>query len=191
MDVDQLTPANDPEWTIARTGFDVDRARVDAALFALADGRVGSSGAPLAGYPEGRRWVLAANAYVGSGPETRLLTAPVAWQLPFDAAPTDGLRQVLDLHSGVLWESVATTSGALVSARFSSASRPGTVVFRARCPAPCPPQPPLVAPADDAPSDVGTEGDITWMRVPSDGGGIVAAATDIVDDAEVVDRVAV
>jgi hypothetical protein len=184
------TEPTDSGWVVERSGFDLDRIRVDASLFALADGQVGSSGALLAAHPGGRRWVLAANAYVGSGPDTRLLTAPVALQLPFDVNPSPELHRVLDLHSGVLWETISTTEGLLVSARFSSLARPGTVVFRAHCPAPSPERSLLLDPIDDRPAADGRDGDMRWVRVPSDGGGIVAAACDV-DDANVVDRVAV
>ncbi len=187
-----LLPAVRPEpgWEMAHAGFDINRLRVNAALFSLADGVVGTSGAPLAAHPDGRRWVLAGDTYVGSGPETHLLTAPVAMHLPFEVADATELRRTLDLHSGVLREEVSTPSGPLTSVRFSSLARPGTVVFRAGCPAPCPAGPPLLAPTDDPAADGGYDGPATWMRAEGDPGGIVVAAVDTRDN-EVVDRIAV
>src|SRR5579859_2682895 len=180
----------EPGWEMTSEGFDINRLRVNAALFALADGVVGTSGTPLAAHPESRRWVLVGNAYVGTGPETHLLTAPVAMQLPIEMADMPDVRRRLDLRSGVLHEEVSTSAGPLTSVRFSSLARPGTVVFRAQCPAPCPDGPPLLAPADDPTADEGIEGTARWMRTAGEPGGIVAAATDM-RCGEVVDRFAV
>jgi trehalose/maltose hydrolase-like predicted phosphorylase len=177
-------------WSLVHEGFDVNRLRVNAALFALADGKVGTSGTPLASHPQSHRWVLVGDTYVGSGPETHLLTGPVAMQLPYDMAPQPQLRLALDLHSGVLYEEVSTSDGMLASVRFSSLARPGTVVFRARCPSPCPHGAALLAPSDDAVADDGVHGDAMWMQVTASPGGIVAAGADLCEDG-VVDRVAV
>jgi hypothetical protein len=92
----------DPGWVLEIEGFDPDRLRVNASLFALADGRFGISGAPLASRPGARRWVLAGNVYVLNGPGTRLLTGPVAMHLPYEMADSPHLRRVLDLRAGVL-----------------------------------------------------------------------------------------
>jgi trehalose/maltose hydrolase-like predicted phosphorylase len=188
----RVLPSVRPEqgWDMVREGFDINRLRVNAALFALADGVVGTSGAPLAAHAESHRWVLVGNTYVGTGPDTHLLTAPVAMQLPFAIADTPDLRRTLDLRSGVLHEEVSTPIGQLTSVRFSSLARPGTVVFRAHCPAPCPEGPTLLAPADDPTADEGCDGVATWMRAAGEPGGIVAAATDTLGG-EVVERIAV
>src|SRR5690242_1422735 len=86
-------PHPDPLWLIEREGFDVDRLRVDGSLFSLADGNIGTSGAPLSSHPGLYRSVVASGVYVGSGPSTHLLTAPVVMQLPYDLTfPTCGRR---------------------------------------------------------------------------------------------------
>jgi len=180
----------EPGWEMGRSGFDINRLRVDSALFALADGVVGTSGAPLASHAEARRWVLVGGTYVGNGPGTHLVTAAAVMHLPFPVADAPGLRRTLDLHSGVLREEVTTPLGKLTSVRFSSLALPGTVVFRAHCPTPCPTGPVIEAPADDATADEGRVGTATWMRVAGDPGGIVCAATDTCCD-EVVERMAV
>ena len=177
-------------WSLVRDGFDIALLRVNAALFALADGKVGTSGAPLAGRPGSHRRVLVANTYVGSGAESHLLTGPVAMQLPYDMAPDPELRRVLDLHSGLLYEEVGTCEGRLASVRFSSLARPGTVAFRALCPSACPDGDPLLPPADDPVADDGSEGHSMWMRVNANPGAIVAAGSDLRRD-RVVERVAV
>jgi len=177
-------------WSLVHDGFDVNRLGVDAALFALADGKLGTSGAPLAAQPESHRWVLVGNAYVGSGPETRLLTGPVAMQLPYDMAPRPYLHRALDLHSGVLYEEVSTSEGMLASVRFSSLARPGTVVFRARCPTTRPARAPLLPPSDDPVASDGVGGSAVWMGVTASPGGIVAAAADLCEGS-IVERVAV
>jgi len=177
-------------WAVVGDGFDVDRLRVDGSLFSLADGRIGTSGAPLAAHPGSQQWVLVGGAYVGSGAETHLVTAPIAMQLPFEMATNPLLSRVLDLRSGVLNERVGTTQGALTSVRFSCLARPGTVAFRAAYPTPRAKGPPLLPPLDDAAIDDGRDGDAMWMRVPTGTGGVVAAAVDQLDG-NTIDRIAV
>ncbi len=187
-------PEPEPGWAVERHGFDLDRLRVNGAVFAVADGRIGISGASLASHPELRRWVLANGIYTGSGAETRLLGGPVAAQLPFAMASEPGLRRVLDLRSGLLWEEVLTTDGPLTSVRFASLAQPGTLVLRARLPGPCPSGPRLVGPDDETDLRGGEVGDTVWMAVAATGdgaaGGIVAAAVDI-DHGDTLDRIVV
>lgn len=178
-------------WGLERAGFDINNLRVNASVFALADGRFGTSGAPLAFHPEGHRWVLSGSTYVQDGPETHLLTAPIAMHLPYEMAADPQLRRTLDLRSGVLFEAVSTSNGPLTSVRFSSMARPGTAAFRAACSTPCPVEPALLPPADDATLDSGTNGGSAWMRAAGDPGGVVAAAADWRDESgRLVERVA-
>ena len=184
----------EPGWDITRDGFDVHRLRVNGTLFALADGTIGTSGAPLASYPGLHRWVVAEGVYVGDGSETHLLTLPVAMQLPYEMAREPGLRRVLDLRTGVLSEAVKTSEGWLTSVRFSALARPATVALRAHCPRAAPGGPALWPPADDAPADEGRDGEVSWMRVAAQPGGVAAAAVEdrrSVDGQGVVDRFAV
>jgi beta-phosphoglucomutase family hydrolase len=182
----------DPLWSIEERASGTDSLRVGGALFALADGVVGTSGAPVPSHGD-HRWVVANGVYIGDGPETRLLTAPIAMQLPYELSPPK-VRRVLDLRGGVLLEEASTASGPLVSVRFSSLARPGTAVLRATCPDVPEPGPVLLPPVDDPPFDAGTDGDVAWMRVAATPGGVVAAARDGAsssDGLQVLDRVAV
>jgi beta-phosphoglucomutase family hydrolase len=182
----------DPLWSIGDRASGMDSLRVGGALFALADGVVGTSGAPVPRHGD-HRWVVASGLYVGDGPETRLLTAPIAMQLPYELAPPT-VRRVLDLRGGVLLEEASTSAGPLVSVRFSSLARPGTAVLRASCPGVPEPGPVLLPPVDDPQLDAGTDGDVTWMRVAATPGGVVTAARDDVstnNGRHVLDRVAV
>ncbi len=188
-------PEREVGWVIERDRFDLDRLRVNGAVFTVADGLFGTSGAPLASHPELRRWVLAGGVYTGSGADSRLLGGPVAAQLPLAMTPEPALRRVLDLRSGILWEEILTTDGALVSVRFASLAEPGTLVVRARLPGPCPFGRLLLGPDDEeAVVDEGQADGATWMAVSGTGegadGGIVAAAADV-DHGDTLDRIAV
>jgi len=184
----------DPLWQVTLDGFSVDRFRVDGSLFCLADGCIGTSGAPMAFHPGLYRYVVASGVYTGDGPETHLLTAPVAMQLPYEFAARLAGSQVLDLRQGLLFEEALTSQGVLRTVRFSSLARPGTAVFRASCPNLKARVEPLLPPADDSPFDNGCDAEVTWMRVLGTPGGVSVAAVDrfVADGAQVtVDRVAV
>lgn len=187
-------PDRTPGWAVLRSGFDLDRLRVNAALFTVADGRIGTSGASLASHPDLRRWVMAGGIYTGSGAETRLLGGPVAAQLAYDMIREPGLRRVLDLRSGTLWEEVDTTEGRLESVRFASLAQPGTLVLRARRPGRAPPGRSLVGPDDEGDISEGRIDGVQWMGVVGAGeegaGGIVVAAADA-DRDRTLDRFAV
>ena len=174
--------AGEPGWVLDITGFDPNKLRVNASLFALANGRFGSNGASLATREGIRRWVVAGNVYVLDGPETHLLTGPVAMQLPYEMVDDPHFRRVVDLRTGVLYEEVDTTEGRLTSLRFRSLARPEVMIARAQCPTPARNAPLLLPPADDEVLDEGARGSASWMRVAANPGGIVAAATDVVDE---------
>lgn len=187
-------PDREPGWVVLGDRFDLDRLRVNGAVFTVADGWIGTSGAPLASHPDLRRWVLAGGCYTGSGADARLLEGPVAAHLPFVMTAQPALRRVLDLRSGTLWEEVQTTEGALASVRFAALSQPGTFVLRARLPGRLPPAPPLIAPDDETEVSGGEADGSVWMAVAGTGteatGGIVAAAADV-DHGDIVDRIVV
>jgi len=176
-------PDRTPGWAVVRVGFDLDRLRVNGALFTVADGRIGTSGAPLASHPDLRRWVLAGGVYTGSGAETRLLGGPVAAQLGYDMIREPGLRRVLDLRAGTLWEEIDTTAGRLASIRFASLDQPGTLVLRADLPGRPPAAGALLPPDDGGEVSEGDLDGVRWMGVTGEGegaaGGIVAAAADV------------
>ncbi len=191
-------------WSLVVEGFDTESERVHEALLTLADGLVGTSGAPLASHPSRHPWVVAAGVYDGEGPLTHLLTGPVAFEL--DEIATGGpLRRTLDLRTGVLHERAGVEPDIVESVRFASLTRPTTAVLRARY-SPIGPTvpvgPPLLPSADDPTYEQGAMGDATWIRVAGSTGGIVAAALQTRSaiptleqgaqaDPEVLDRVAV
>ncbi len=162
-------------WSVALEGFDFEQERVHEALFTLADGRVGISGAPLASHPSRHSWVIAAGVYDGDGPSTHLLTGPVAFELGKVGAGTP-MRRALDLRTGVLYESAGAQPDAVESVRFVSLARPTTALLRARYPTALRAGPPLLSPADDPIHDQGRVDKTMWMQVAGSMGGIVAAA---------------
>ncbi len=122
-------------WALDVHAFDPQRERVVEALTAVADGRVGVSGAPLAAHPAARPTALVAGVYDGEDAATHLLPAPIALQLAYDLTPEPVVHRLLDhLRSGVLHERETTTAGELTAVRFACLARPGTVVVRALCP---------------------------------------------------------
>src|SRR5205823_2575490 len=68
-------------WALVLDGFEPELERVHAALLTLADGCVGSRG--QSSVPnDTARWSAALGIYNGTGPETRLLTAPSVLAIP-------------------------------------------------------------------------------------------------------------
>jgi trehalose/maltose hydrolase-like predicted phosphorylase len=127
-DVPQID--EDAAWTVRIAGLDPEHERAHEALLALADGRIGSNGAPLWTHPAAEPRVLAAGVYTGSGPETTLLEAPVWQQVEGRSLPSGRLERTLDLHTGVLRHVLTSDVGGAEAALFSSRARPGTVAFR-------------------------------------------------------------
>ena len=116
-----------PDWTVAVDGLDPRLERVHESLLTLADGRLGTRGAPLFDDPSAAPAVLLSGVYTGEGPATQLAHAPDwARLLPAGADETPVSRR-LDLATGLLRE-----EGPVVALRFSSLARPGTVALRAQ-----------------------------------------------------------
>jgi trehalose/maltose hydrolase-like predicted phosphorylase len=194
-------------WSLVIDGLDVELERVRSSLLALADGRLGTSGAPLGDHPDVHPWALAMGVYTENGPESHLVSAPITFRLPYPLDTDDlDLRRTLDLRTGVLHERFTVgrrtvagvrdaVVGTLCSVRFSSLARPGTSVLRASCPD-ARPRPLLLRPAADAPVDQGREEGAHWMRVATPSGGLVAAAVETETPGDesrttIVDRVCV
>ena len=184
----------EPSWTIPVDGLDPKMERVNETLLTIADGRIGTSGSPLAVHPDTTPNVVAASLYDGSGTETGLLSCPEWAQLLLWLGPSDPVRRVLDLRSGVLHETIQTDGeGVAASIRFSSLARPGLAVLRAQgtpaslVPAPAPVLPPGLS------GEQGTTDGVRWARLDTATGGIVTAIRDEVcetDDIGVLDRLA-
>jgi trehalose/maltose hydrolase-like predicted phosphorylase/hydroxymethylpyrimidine pyrophosphatase-like HAD family hydrolase len=116
----------DPAWTLTVEGVAPRLERMHESLLTLADGRIGTRGAPLFEHPAADPGVVAAGCYAGNGPETDLVRCPPWATLERPLPAKAALRRRLDLRGGLLHE-----EGAATALRFSSPARPRTVVLRA------------------------------------------------------------
>jgi len=116
----------DPEWTFVVDGVDHRLERVHESLLTVADGRVGTRGAPSGANGSASPGVLYAGAYVGKGSSTEL-ARNADWTRVAVPRKHRRMTRRLDLRSGLLRE-----DGPLTALRFSSLARPGTVALRVR-----------------------------------------------------------
>jgi trehalose/maltose hydrolase-like predicted phosphorylase len=115
----------DPEWTLVVDGHDPRLERVDESLLTLADGRLGTRGAPTIVSSTATPGVVFAGIYEGEGAATELASLP-DWTRLGVARQRPRTTRALDLRGGLLRE-----TGPLTALRFSSLERPGTVALRA------------------------------------------------------------
>lgn len=180
--LDLPAPDDSPTWTIAvDDGVDPRLERATAAWFTLADGRVGSTGAPVLAHPAADARVLVAGVYDGDGPDTQLLEGPIWYRLPGALPNTASLHRTFELRTGLLHESITTPDRTVRSVRFSSLAEPGTVALRAiitgSAESECA-SPELVSPTGDAASCAAQrEGEPATLSVHGSLGGITAVAT--------------
>ncbi|MGZ5292330.1 MAG: hypothetical protein ACXWEH_08435, partial [Actinomycetota bacterium] len=183
----------DATWTLSIDGVDPQLERVHESLLTLADGRIGTSGTPLALHPSASPGVLAAGVYDGQGPETALLTCPVWTQLSMWIDEEDDIGRVLDMRSGLLHEETQTSRATVRSVRFSSLARPGLGVLRTQTGSapiegvPAPSLPPGL------PGEQGRIDGIPWARLETAEGGVATAVGDSarhVDGSHVFERLA-
>jgi trehalose/maltose hydrolase-like predicted phosphorylase len=165
-----------PGWSFVVDRFDPDAGRAHEALLTIADGKIGTTGAPLLAHPAASPDLVAAGVYDGEGPLTDLLAGPRWAHLGRELASEDRVVRTLDLRTGMLAEDVAGETR-INSVRFSSLARPGVAVLRADV------DPPEVsgalgAPYGGAPTGVdgGVNGGYEWMATRGRGGSITAAA---------------
>lgn len=170
----------DPEWTLTIDGFDSTLERAHEALLTIADGTIGTSGSPLRDHPASSPRVLVGGVYDGEGAESRLLEGPCWSHLPGELDPARGLRRVLDLRAGLLFEESPTDEASRVrSVRFSSASRPGTIALRAEGPSVClRDKRPLVPANGREHVRSGKRRQRDWVQERMSHGGVSAAAHD-------------
>jgi trehalose/maltose hydrolase-like predicted phosphorylase len=115
-----------PGWSIVVDGVDPERERVVDAHLTLADGVIGTSGAPLLRYPGARAEVLASGVYDADG----LMRLPSWASLDRSLAARDRVVRVLDFHTATLAERVRGATS-VDSVRFTSLATPGLGVLRA------------------------------------------------------------
>ena len=170
----------DPEWALTIEGFDPTLERVHEALLTLADGAIGTRGSPLLTHRAAGPRVLVGGVYEGAGAESRPLQAPYWSCLAGELGSGRGLRRVLDMRGGLLFEDLSGARGQLRSVRFSSASRPGTVALRAEGPPACVASTSaLVPPRNRVRVRAGRQGRRDWVQVQAARGGATAAAEDV------------
>ena len=116
-----------PDWTLTVEGLDPRLERAHESLLTLADGRLGTRGAPLFDHPSTAPAVLLSGVYAGEGAATTLAPCPDWTRLGLPRPTRPRISRHLDLATGVLRE-----DGPVTSLRFSSLARPGIVVLRAQ-----------------------------------------------------------
>ena len=117
---------DDPDWTLVVEGADPELERVQESLLTLADGRLGTRGAPLHDHASDARGVLFSGVYAGDGAGTELAPCPDWTRVAASPWTQPQVVRRLDLATGLLHE-----EGRVTSLRFSSLARPGTVALRA------------------------------------------------------------
>ncbi|MGZ4418555.1 MAG: glycosyl hydrolase family 65 protein, partial [Gaiellaceae bacterium] len=116
---------SDPDWTLVFDGLDPRLERVRESILTLADGRLGTRGAPLFDHATAVPGVFFSGVYVGEGPGTELAPCPDWTRVSPTRAGRPKVTRRLDLATGLLHE-----EGPLTSLRFSSLARPATVALR-------------------------------------------------------------
>jgi trehalose/maltose hydrolase-like predicted phosphorylase len=116
---------DDPDWTLVIDGRDPRLERVDESLLTLADGRLGTRGAPTVASSTATPGVVFAGVYEGEGAATELVQL-TDWTRLGVSRRRPRVTRALDLRSGLLRE-----TGPVTALRFSSLARPGTVALRA------------------------------------------------------------
>ena len=120
-------------WGLTREGFHSEQDGSAQAVFALSDGVIGSSGAPLGDAPGANRRVLAAGVYTGEGPDTHLLSWPDRVAPSERHARGRGTSEECSTFEPACSTRSSTSAGrSYRSVRFSSLARPGTTVLRAQ-----------------------------------------------------------
>ena len=117
----------DPAWTLVIEGFDEEFERVHESLLTIADGRIGTRGAPLLEHSAADPGVHVSWAYVGSGAESEFARGRDWSALVGRLTPRSRLSRRLDLRTGLLRQ-----AGTVDALQLSSLARPGTVALRAK-----------------------------------------------------------
>jgi trehalose/maltose hydrolase-like predicted phosphorylase len=127
-DVPRVT--EDSRWSLRIAGVDHQLERVHETLLCIADGRLGSNGAPLPSDPSAAPSVVLAGAYQGADSDTALVACPRWNWLSGSLSAPATLHRTLDLRTGLVhhrWDASGSTVEAVA---FSSLARPATAVLR-------------------------------------------------------------
>ncbi len=116
----------DPAWTLEIESFDPTLERLHESLLAVADGRLGTRGAPIFANGAKTPGVVYAGVYEGEGAAAELAPCLDWIRVGHQPRRRPNVTRTLDLRMGLLHE-----QGSLTALRFSSLARPGTVVLRA------------------------------------------------------------
>ncbi len=182
-------------WNLSFRGITHERERAVEALLTLADGTIGTQGAPLLPHPSATPTVVA-SLYRGIGPETDLVDLP-HWERLHAEGTADADIAACSTFVPACSPSGRMTVAGCRSVRFSSLARPGVAVLRVEGgPVAIRPGPPLAAPDDDTDtieqSDVpSSDGEPEWTVLRADGGAITVAAVQELDADGHLDRVTV
>jgi hypothetical protein len=167
----------EPGWSLALEGLDAETEPARAVLLTLADGLIGTTGAPVTAHPAAARHVFAA-VYDGEGPETSLLDC-VAWNLLPGEAEPGSIRRVLDLRAGLVRQDLRLADGSsLAAVLFTSLARPGSAVLRAEGPVQLLAESTPLAATARAKAELVQEGRITLAGMGANHGGVAVAAAE-------------
>ena len=173
--------AEDPGWTIAIDGIDPELERAHAALLTLADGRIGTTGAPIWSHSAANPRVFLSGLYDGEGSMTQLLSAPVWNQLARDLPHAARLHRRLNMHEGVQHQTASVSQDTAEAVLFSSAAWPGIVALRASGPAALVGAGAPLRAAPGLPAEEGKLSGLGFVRVPVGPGGLCAAVREQVE----------
>ncbi len=176
--VQPAVDADDPSWSVVFDGFDPAMERSRAAQLTIADGTIGTSGAPPVELPGSRAEVITAGVFSGTGAATDLVRCPTWTRLGGHPAVDPELRRELNLYEGVLYQEMRTTRGRVHTMTFSSLARPGVVGLRAGGPGLTPASDLLWTGLDTATGATGNSEGASWARVHGECGGAAIAARD-------------
>ena len=188
-DVPRVTA--DPSWSLHIAGLDEQFERVHEALLCIADGRLGTTGAPLVAHPTAAPLVFLAGAYQGDGADTALVACPPWNRLAGGLSAPATLDRTLDLRSGVVHHRWGSSGGSVEAVTFSSLIRPATAVLRAAGASGSRPEVLPLSADDHAAAPPRNHKDGGWAGSRASAGEVVASAMTQPAGPAAVERVAV
>jgi trehalose/maltose hydrolase-like predicted phosphorylase len=189
-DVPRVTA--DPTWSLHITGVDDRLERAHESLLCVADGRLGSNGAPLVAHPAAAPSVVLAGAYEGDGADIALVACPRWNRLAGGLSAPATLHRTLDLRTGLIHHRWDASMGRVEAVAFSSLVRPATAVLRVSgVGGPRPEVLPLST--DDQAASSPRSNDLRWITSEASAGAgqVVASAVTRATGPVAVERLAV